>query len=274
MKQIYLIYPLLLGCVFAYMISGLIRYELGPVVHPMIIPTSKQTKITHKIDLEEVIKKNVFEVKIGGTEKIREIRKIDKGDNEVNTDIDGYKLIGFVAGSAPMVLFKKENRPVVIVDKNTLLEKRWMLEKIEEETVYLKNKKTGEIRTFKLAASKAGLFSSQKVINTPNIERFKIDKKLVEKELKDLNRFLKEVRIGPYFENGKTVGYKLSYLSPTCILRKIGLRQKDVIVSINGEPANDPKKMMDLYTQLLNMTSVNLDILRGGEKKTIFIEVE
>ncbi len=110
--------------------------------------------------------------------------------------------------------------------------------------------------------------------NYGGITHITLRKALIEKKMTDFNKFLKNVQINPHFKGSKTIGYRLSYISKASILNRIGLKRGDIIVSVNGKPTSNPLKMMNLYSQLSNMTSINLNILRNGTKKTIFVEVE
>lgn len=229
-----------------------------------------QASTQNKVDIGLILERNVF----GARVKLKTVKKknVHKGVKVTpSPGIEGYKLIGFVAGTHPIVLFKKANKPVVIVDKANPLN-NWFLKEIKDSVVYMMNKNTGEIKAFQMGKKFKEAQGSQEA--TLPIEHFKLTRKTVEEALKDTNQFFREVRIEPYFQGQRAIGYQLGYLSNSCILRKIGLRRGDVIISVNGEPTTELAKMMDLFNQMQEMTSVNLDILRNGKKKTIFIEIE
>jgi len=279
MKQSYLIYPLVFGFAAAYLISGLTIYKIRPVLHQSITKIESAKTINNdKMKIAAIILKNVFGVNVGAPEK----EKISaKKTNTVNSEsLNGYNLVGFVLGKSPMALFKKKGESLVIVDKKNPFNDKWYLAGIADSVVYLKNKINGRIKKFTIESSEAGSgmigFANQNTrsISYDGITHIMLQRSLIKKKMTNFNMFLKNVQINPYFKGTKTVGYRLSYISKASILNKIGLRRGDIIVSVNGKPTSDTLKMMNLYSQLSNMTGVNLDILRNGIRKTIFVEVE
>lgn len=278
MKQSYLIYPLVFGFAAAYLISGFTVYKIRPVVHQSITKIESAKTINNdKMKIAAIILKNVFGVNVGTPEKKMSTKKT----NLVNSEsLNGYNLVGFVLGKSPMALFKKKGKSLVIVDKENPFNNKWYLADIADSVVYLKNKMNGRIKKFTIESSeaKSGItgYANQNTgsINYDGITHITLRRSLIRKKMTDFNRFLKNVQINPYFKGTKTVGYRLSYISKASILNKIGLRRGDIIVSVNGKPTSDTLKMMNLYSQLSNMTGVNLNILRNGTRKTIFVEVE
>ncbi len=280
MKRLYLIYPLIFGFAAAYLISGFAAYKIRPVMHQPIVRTEFEKKINNdKAKFETVIKKNVFSVEIGTPEKEKKyITEIGTAKSE---NLNGYNLIGFAQGKNPMALFKKNGKPLVIIDRKDPFNKKWYLMDISGSIVYLKDKENGKIKKFfiKLSKTESGIMNNSiehynQHVNYNGITHITLQRRLIKEKMTDFNRFLKNVQINPYFKGAKTIGYRLSYISKASILNKIGLKRGDIIVSVNGKPTSNPLKMMNLYSQLSNMTSVNLNILRNGIKKTIFVEVE
>ncbi len=279
MKQSYLIYPLVFGFAAAYLISGFTVYKIRPVVHQSITQTvSAKTINNDKMKIAAIILKNVFGVNVGTPEKEKmSVKKINMVSSE---SLNGYNLVGFVLGKSPMALFKKKGESLVIVDKGDPFNDKWYLAGIADSTVYLKNKINDRIKKFTIKSSKTGSgimsFANKNTgsISYDGITHIMLRRSLIKEKMTDFNRFLKNVQINPYFKGTKTVGYRLSYISKASILNKIGLRRGDIIVSVNGKPTSDTLKMMNLYSQLSNMTGVNLNILRNGIRKTIFVEVE
>ncbi|MEZ4467754.1 MAG: hypothetical protein R3F60_16295 [bacterium] len=70
-------------------------------------------------------------------------------------------------------------------------------------------------------------------------------------------------------------GFRLSGLSKTSILRQLGLRDGDVVVSVNGLSLREPLQMLALYAQLATPAPEALVALRrGGKAHTLTWEVE
>ncbi len=272
------IYALFLGIVSAYLVSGLVLFKLKDETLPQVRTESFfQNATQNRLDIGLILKRNILGVRVQEKTFQKQVSSEEKAQKVTTSpDIEGYKLIGFATGAHPMALFKKVDKPVVIVDEANPLNKHWFLKEIRDSVVYMIDKNTGEIKTFKMEENQwgGGQSSNVKQEATLSIERFKLKRKVVEAALKDVNQFFKQVRIEPYFQGKRPIGYRLGYLSNSCILRKVGLRRGDIIISVNGQPTTEPAKMMGLFNQMREMTSVNLDILRNGKKKTFFVEID
>jgi len=264
----------LLGVSLAYFVDSLI-FTFLPIVNVKIVHRNMMVFKNKSQNIEKVVlSKNVLNVDVG----IKKPKMVSVAKAKIVSSINGYKLVGFIRGSDPMVLLKKGSKPVVIVTKNKGLDKLWYLYKIADNGVYLKNKKTGEIKLFKFKnqnnSAPVLMFAGEESVNGgSSIEKVKVPKSVLS-QVNNLNVLLRQINIVPVFKNGKAYGYRINYLSPNSVLSRIGLRVGDVIVSINGQPTTDPSSLMGLYAQLKDLNSVSINLIRGSQKKTIFVQIE
>jgi len=267
----YFIY-IALGIALSYLTTSIIDKEIPSINTTVNFEKSNPKKSANKIDLDKIIlSENIFKVDTG----IEKRKRIKHTKAKVVSNINGYKLIGFIRGKRPMVLLKKSNKPAVIITKKKGLNKLWFLYKIGALGVYLRNKKTGEVKLFSFAKEKvsAPILSMAANNSESNIEKVKVSRSVVSK-VANINNLLRQINVVPVFKNGKAYGYRINFLSPISILRKIGLRVGDIIVSINGEPTTNPSSLLGIYSQLRDMNSVSINLIRNSRKKTIFVEIE
>ncbi len=275
-----------LGASLAYFASSVVSVLL-PFTHPYTTVRSlsgKRKQMNKQLD-KLIIAKNIFNVNTG-VALTKNVGRVNITRAKVVSNIDGYKLIGYIRGENPMVLLKKGNKPVVIITKKRGLEKRWYLYKISAEGVYLRNKKNGAVKLFKFTKNQESgnvhpaitlinensINPAYKSLNS-NIEKVKISRKMLSK-LGGFNSLFRQMSVVPVFKNGKAYGYRINFLSPVSILKKIGLRVGDVIVSVNGEPTTNPSALMGIYSQLKEMNSISINLIRRSKKKTIFVEIK
>ncbi len=269
----------LLGISLGYLASGIIyltlpNYAQSPEAAqktPQNLPSQANIKKT-------ILSSNVLNVETGN----RQI-KMAQSHVKVVKQINGYRLVGFVSGKNPMALFKKKNKPVVIVTKKKGLNSVWVLYKLTPNGVYLKNKKTDQVKQFRFPGKIKGFSAFEKPQenqalikkegSSGNIVKIAVSKNVL-KKLNNINDLLRQINIVPVFRNKKAIGYRVAYIKPGSVLNRIGLKRGDLIVRINGEPTTNPQKIMEIYSQLKEMTSVNIDIIRRGTKKTLFIEIK
>ena len=67
-----------------------------------------------------------------------------------------------------------------------------------------------------------------------------------------------------YRENGQVVGYKIRPGRNAEMFHSLGLQADDIVTAVNGMPLDNPGKVMEIYKNMSNATSANLEIRRGG----------
>ncbi|MBI3545460.1 MAG: PDZ domain-containing protein [Gammaproteobacteria bacterium] len=73
--------------------------------------------------------------------------------------------------------------------------------------------------------------------------------------------FLSQATMAPA-SNG---GFLVRTMQPGSIYQKLGLRPGDVIRTVNGQAINSAEDAMRLYQQVANLSSVQIEVLRGGK---------
>lgn len=76
------------------------------------------------------------------------------------------------------------------------------------------------------------------------------------------------VRIVPFFEAGKSAGFKLYSVKAGSLLSKLGLVNGDILRKVNGYEISSPEKALEVYGILKSERNVTLDVTRGGQPRT------
>lgn len=103
--------------------------------------------------------------------------------------------------------------------------------------------------------------------------KFVVDQKDVLASTENMSQILTQARALPFIEQGKTVGFRISEITPGSIYEKIGLQNGDVIQKVNSQDVDDPAKFFQLYQGLKNEQSITIDLLRGGQRQTLNYEI-
>ena len=90
----------------------------------------------------------------------------------------------------------------------------------------------------------------------------------VNKYTSDLFTTLKQARVVPHRENGELVGFKFVSIRPNSVFQKLGMKNGDIITSVNGEKITSPAQAMETYQALRESDNVQLGTIRGGKKRT------
>lgn len=92
-------------------------------------------------------------------------------------------------------------------------------------------------------------------------------------DLKDINKVLQSARVATFYEDGSFVGYRVAMLKPESPLLKLGLKVGDVITRINGSELTNPAALFNMFSQVDDISALNVDMLRNNEKKSLFVEI-
>ena len=90
----------------------------------------------------------------------------------------------------------------------------------------------------------------------------------------DFTKLLTQVRIKPYFESGRCVGFQLSSIRNGSLVERIGLKEGDIIETVNGVKVDDPLKALQLLYTIERNNPVYLGIERHDEKIELDCRVE
>jgi general secretion pathway protein C len=93
-----------------------------------------------------------------------------------------------------------------------------------------------------------------------NIERSEVDA-----ALDNMNQLFTQIRAVPHFEGGRATGFRLFAIRQNSIFDNIGLRNGDIIQSINGTELNDPSRALALLQDLRSARQLNVTVLRNRE---------
>jgi general secretion pathway protein C len=99
--------------------------------------------------------------------------------------------------------------------------------------------------------------------------QYTIDRSEVDAALDNMNQLFTQIRAVPHFEGGKSTGFRLFAIRQNSIFDNIGLRNGDIIQSINGTPLDDPSSALGLMQNFRSAQQLNVTILRNKESLTL-----
>jgi type II secretion system protein C len=110
--------------------------------------------------------------------------------------------------------------------------------------------------------------SRRNVAEADVVESRNIERGAVESSLENLSQLMQDAQIDTYIENGKPSGFRFSNIRPDSFYSRLGLRNDDIITSINGRELTDPSQFLNLKENISD-GSVALTIKRGGAEQVI-----
>ena len=85
---------------------------------------------------------------------------------------------------------------------------------------------------------------------------------------------LKDLTLQPHQTDGVPDGLALTGIQPRSVLRRLGLRDGDVITAIDGEPVQSAEQLGVIFQRLNSGTGLSLELNRRGRPTTLNFQVE
>lgn len=105
-------------------------------------------------------------------------------------------------------------------------------------------------------------------------EQVSVDRSQIDNALKNINQLMRQIRVRPYFEEGKPSGILLSGIRNNSIFEEMGLQSGDVVKGVNGKEIESVDDAMKFYQNLKSSSAVELQIERNGNPRTINYRIQ
>ncbi len=272
---IYLVYPVVGGLVFAMLISSLFFYlNYKPVIKRPSFKSYKRASKMINIDraVTTILNKNILDLKIAD--------KVKGSGKTTVVSIDNIKLLGVFIGEDRMAIVKSGDEMIYLKPGDVV--SGYKVKRIDFDQVKLIKGDREYILSFPEKEEKVALnravqekrqYSPSSDISN-DLNNIVVKRSEILEKSKDLNKLLTTVRIIPFYRKNEFIGYRLAMLRRDSFLHKLGLRAGDIIKRVNGEDVSSPERLIEMLSKLESITAVNIDLIRRGQRKTLFIEIE
>lgn len=104
----------------------------------------------------------------------------------------------------------------------------------------------------------------------PRIQRlsdseYMVERAEVDQQLDNLNQLLTQVRAVPHFEGGKSTGFRLFAIRQGSLFDQIGLRNGDIVQTINGQEMSDPARALTMFQDLRSAGEIQVAGVRNKQ---------
>ena len=103
--------------------------------------------------------------------------------------------------------------------------------------------------------------------------QFAIDEAGVTQLTTNINQYMTQVRLIPFFEGNKSAGYRIAAIRPGTTFEHLGFQGGDVLQQVNGLDVSSPEKLYTIFQNLKDEKKVSVNILRQGQKNTLTYEI-
>ncbi len=103
--------------------------------------------------------------------------------------------------------------------------------------------------------------------------KFLVDKSFLEKQLGNVEQLATQIRASPKTEDGQIVGFRLSAIRKGTVFDKLGIKNGDVVHTVNGASLTSMETAMSAYGSLQNERGFTFEVTRRNQKMMIEYEV-
>lgn len=104
--------------------------------------------------------------------------------------------------------------------------------------------------------------------------KFVVDRSLVEQALENPEGLARQVRVSPHKgPDGEIDGYRLSGIRRNSLMDKLGIKNGDIVHSVNGKELTSTSAAMEAYSSMSSSSSFSFDITRRNKRQTMDYEI-
>ncbi|HSQ01388.1 MAG TPA: type II secretion system protein GspC [Candidatus Dormibacteraeota bacterium] len=103
---------------------------------------------------------------------------------------------------------------------------------------------------------------------------FTVPKSEVDSALENMSQLFTQIRAVPHFEGGQSIGFRLFAIRRGSLFDRIGLKNGDIIRSINGNEMTDPSKAMALLQELRDATNLDVEVTRNQQPQKLTYSIQ
>lgn len=95
--------------------------------------------------------------------------------------------------------------------------------------------------------------------------KYNVSRELLNKVLGNRLELIRTARVVPHEENGRVVGVKLYGIRNKSMLSRVGMKNGDMLRTINGFDMTSPDTALEAYARLRSADNLTVSVVRGGK---------
>ncbi len=203
-------------------------------------------------------------------------RKIEKKDIQTLSRYALKAIYSTASNSGWITIEEKSNKKSIILEQYekfngytlTKLYKNYVLfeKNLKEYKLELPKEKEVSYEIEKKTSS-----GKEKIIVSGN--SVSVNRNYLNSYVKNLDKVWKDIAIKDIRKDGKVEGFKINSINKNSVFGKLGLKQNDVIKSVNGTEIKSYADAFKIYNKINSLEYLSLEILRNNEMMELNYEV-
>jgi general secretion pathway protein C len=174
------------------------------------------------------------------------------------------------AKSFAIIESEKKKEQDVFESGESIFGEAKLVKVLPDKVEITRNGKTEILELEELKGSSAGGVESLNDDETS----FSVAESELEDALSNLPKLLSQARAVPYFRNGKSIGMRLFAIRKGSLYEKLGLKNGDIITSVNESSLSDPAQALKLFEKLKSEREIDVRLERNGENKSLDYSID
>ena len=127
--------------------------------------------------------------------------------------------------------------------------------------------RAGKVETLLLSEKEPSVVAAKDGEEAPAADQtdFTVPEEELSAALANLPQLLSQARAVPYFRNGQSIGMRLFAIRAGSLYEKLGLKNGDIILSVNDNSLSDPAQALKLFEQLKTERSIGVKVERNSQ---------
>ena len=102
---------------------------------------------------------------------------------------------------------------------------------------------------------------------------FVVDRREIVGAVDNMSGLLTQLRAVAEIQDGRPAGFRLFQIRDDSLFRRLGIEDGDVVQRVNGTAIGDPAALLAFLAKLRSEPRVALDIVRGGQARTLIYDL-
>ena len=106
-------------------------------------------------------------------------------------------------------------------------------------------------------------------IRKTGVNTYVVDRREVEHAIENLNSIVTQMRAVPFMKDGKSLGFRIFNIRPGSLFQRMGLKNGDVVQSVNGIELDSPSQAVALLDSVQSADEIRINLLRNKAPSTL-----
>lgn len=249
-----------------YIITILLAYLVSTIAFIML-PKSGVDKPQENQNELAYTKYSGFYSKVNAS--VKKVNKEVKKKNIQNLSMYQLKAIYSTASNGGWVIVeKKGSNQSIILSKDEDLDGYSLIKLYKKFVIFERNSKEYKLelpkdKDIKYEVEKKSLGNTEKIVVKD--DSVTVNRTYLNSYINDLNKVWNNISIKDVRNKGKIEGFKVQKVNKNSVFGKLGLKQNDVIKSVNGQEIKSYADAFKIYNEVNQLDFLSLEILRNNE---------